>query len=510
MDGDSDDVKVWEVFFPQIHINGIGDLQDAAALTNDPALTAMSESAALFPFKDTPDLLLSIGTGLSQVGSGNPDNEISPTRAVLTGVLIKILRNRWLWRLCRTFSSRMLERPVKQALNTRPWYHRLDLKMDSAEPRLDDVSSIAALKERIVSDLSSRLPIKRIAHCAIATLFIFKLDDVPSQYDGPYRGHGRILCRLDPREPALAILLERLLASRSSFYLDEKPLGCGPSPPDDVFEIKVKLALNCDFSIVLKQADGGPCHISGSPFSVRRLAEEQKMHAPFGTSEHRAAQKVVPSYGNSEHRGKLQDGVAEFYVPWEADLSSAASFIADNLKTLSGNAKPDITLAPLVDDVLKDFIFTAHEDDPSEDAQKAYAWLHIRITRPTKKYDEARWHQDGPYVALDPARGGDVRLKYCLTLLGPGTIFLEHTQALASYTGTTEFREDRSKAAERLSNLGVYQSQVGEVVRCTWKRSIDDTSGDVHSEPRHDQDRVFLALVLMSKDEIDDLTANRK
>lgn len=295
-------------FFPQRHVNGIGNLQDAAALTNDPALTAMSESAALFPYKDTPDLLLSIGTGLSQVSSNNADIKISPTRADLTGVLVNVVRNRWFLRLCRTFASRMLERPVKQALNTSPWYHRLDLKMGSAEPRLDEVSSIAALKESINNDPSSRLSIKRIAHCAIATLFIFKLDDVPSEYDGPYRGHGRILCRLDPREPALGILLERLLASRSSFYLDEKPLGCGPSPPDNVFEIKVKLALDCDFSIVLKQADGEPCHISGSPFNIRRLAKEQKMHAPFGTSEHRGAQKVVASCGNSKHRGKRKWG----------------------------------------------------------------------------------------------------------------------------------------------------------------------------------------------------------
>lgn len=204
-----------------------------------------------------------------------------------------------------------------------------------------------------------------------------------------------------------------------------------------------------------------------------------------------------------------RDGVAEFYVAWEANLSSAASFIADNLKPRSENPRSG-NVVDLVDQVLQDFIFDAHEDDPSEKAQKAYAWLHIRMTKQNNKYDEARWHQDGPYVGLDPARGGTARLKYCLTLLGPGTIFLEHTPELASFTGTTEFREARSKVAEKLVNLRAYQSQVGEVVRCTWKRTIDDTSADVHSEPRHDQDRVFLALVFMSKDEIDELTANRK
>lgn len=246
----------------------------------------------LSPFKKTPDILLSIGTGLSHVDYRRPGGEPSSERTVPVRWIIKRIRNRWLPRLCRTFSFRMLERPVKQALSSWSWYHRMDVDMGGDEPSLDDFSSIPALKQRVDSDHTLRLPLKHIAHCAIASLFYFELASPPSRYEGPYKGHGHIRCSLDSTEPALRLLLTRLLATRSSFYLDQKPLGCGSCLSNGGFELKVNLALSGDFSVFLRQADGKPCHISGSPFSVSRLAVAQKMFAPFGTAEHRIKRKL--------------------------------------------------------------------------------------------------------------------------------------------------------------------------------------------------------------------------
>lgn len=202
------------------------------------------------------------------------------------------------------------------------------------------------------------------------------------------------------------------------------------------------------------------------------------------------------------------EGVAEFYVPWD-DFetkhapSSAAAFISNRVQSNHHLS------AYIVNNVIKRFVHAAHADDPGNEAQKAYAWLHIRVTKPTPKFDEPRWHQDGPYTTLATAdRAGQERMKYCLTLLGPGTIFAERRP-----TDTDQFRQhrhDRSWLASELSGCDQYQGEVGEVVRCAWNITADDISGDLHTEPPHKVDRVFLALVFMGKEEIEDLTANRK
>jgi hypothetical protein len=206
--------------------------------------------------------------------------------------------------------------------------------------------------------------------------------------------------------------------------------------------------------------------------------------------------------------GVAKQGVAEFYFNWKdfdsghSQLPSAALFIANSIN--SGTAPANI------EGVIDKFIRAGHKDDPAEEEQKASVWLHIRITQPNKKFDEPRWHQDGPYMKFDPGRELDMRYKYCLTMLGPGTIFAKQTPELADYTATAEFREERSQVAKQLSAYDKYQSNAGEVVRCTWKRARDDTSSDVHTEPPHNEDRIFLAVVFMSNEELDDLTANRK
>ena len=202
--------------------------------------------------------------------------------------------------------------------------------------------------------------------------------------------------------------------------------------------------------------------------------------------------------------GAPKPGVAEYYFSWDDFVSghgptpSAALFIADSINSVESQTR--------IENAINKFICIGHQDNPAEETQKSSVWLHIRITPPNGSFKEARWHQDGPYMQFDTGHEHDLRYKYCLTILGPGTIFLEQSPEEAGYTATAS----RSQIAQQLSTCKTYQSTTGEVVRCTWKRTVDDISSDVHTEPPHDEDRIFLAGVFMSDTELDNLTANRK
>ncbi|KAL5372195.1 hypothetical protein PMIN06_012752 [Paraphaeosphaeria minitans] len=209
---------------------------------------------------------------------------------------------------------------------------------------------------------------------------------------------------------------------------------------------------------------------------------------------------------NVEELGTMnvsQTAKAEFYAHFASSqtTSAAACFIADF--TGSGALKDKI------DGVLSTFIQKSHQDDPRDNAQKEFVWIHIRISLPNAEFDEPRWHQDGLYMRLDPGTGDKVRNKYCLTILGPGTMFKEQTPALEEYASMGKLQGERSQIAKEMEKFDSYSSSTGEVVRCTWKRTPEDFA-NVHSEPPHTEDRVFLAAVFMSEGEQEDLLAGRK
>ncbi|KAL5371240.1 hypothetical protein DPSP01_014402 [Paraphaeosphaeria sporulosa] len=203
----------------------------------------------------------------------------------------------------------------------------------------------------------------------------------------------------------------------------------------------------------------------------------------------------------------------ECYVPWQyfgsSHPSTAASFIADFTKTKTGCTDTN-SIKAKIDDVISKFIRASYEDDPRDKERKEFLWVHIRISFPNARFDVPRWHQDGPYMKLDLGTEHEVRNKYCLTILGPGTMFKEQTSELEQYVATASFRGERSQVANEMEKFKSYNSSAGEVVRCTWKRTNDDYASNVHSEPPHDEQRIFLAAVFMSEEEREELLAGRK
>lgn len=180
---------------------------------------------------------------------------------------------------------------MRQAFQSHPRYHRLNVQFDGDEPRLDDVHSIPALKLRAEEDGSLSLKIDNVARCFIASLFYFELDAIPQRSGGKHSGTGHILCSIRHNDKAFPVLFNRLAINSAQFWIDGYPImkvvenGCF----DDDGNFRKRVELNTDgrFAIALKQDASEPCNISGSPFSVEKMILLQGFSAVFGRPDHR-------------------------------------------------------------------------------------------------------------------------------------------------------------------------------------------------------------------------------
>ncbi|EUC27395.1 hypothetical protein COCCADRAFT_111821 [Bipolaris zeicola 26-R-13] len=296
--------RVWEVaraasaaplFFKPTTIKGYGDQQDAGLLRNNPIFMALSEAETLFPFTEEPDFVVSLGTG-----GPRPD-----TDDLCTSGSRSLLKDGWISRVARGSLATMAGGRDWKALVSfgRPKssgkYHRLDIKFDGPEPRLDAVSDMISLQSSALHDTLLSPVLDNIAECVVASLFYLK-PHTRLRYRGrQYIGSGWIKCKLRHGEPALEVLLSRLhtagarllIGNRNSPELHDKCIA----EIDDHFNldetgdfcINLELDVQSSFSIFLQKGSNAPRHISGSPFSMERLVQAEGLEAYFGRADHR-------------------------------------------------------------------------------------------------------------------------------------------------------------------------------------------------------------------------------
>jgi hypothetical protein len=165
------------------------------------------------------------------------------------------------------------------------------------------------------------------------------------------------------------------------------------------------------------------------------------------------------------------------------------------------------------------------------DAGAEHYWLTLRATKPTNEYDTVRWHTDDIFFDYDGDeerrrdrnRGGKRKgyWKLATTLLGPGTLFLkdgvaarrkqrdakqaecekrgEHTCTSMRCLGCLAAVESvRHMLAREFAGDEVESPRYGEVAFFR----LGDEEGAVHSEPRCNEDRIFVNVVPGSQDEL--------
>ncbi|KAI9772425.1 MAG: hypothetical protein M1840_000628 [Geoglossum simile] len=213
-------------------------------------------------------------------------------------------------RLCRMYWEKIRDRKIRQIFQTHPRYHRLDIEFDGPEPRLDDTNSMPGLKLKAQADRSLSKVIDNIARCVIASLFYFELDSIPEKSNGEHIGTGRILCSLRYNNSAFKVLLDRLSSNNVRFYLNDCPIPgiVGDSSSfsrDGTFRKRLELKVTSKFMISLKQDETEPCNISGSPFSIDKLALAQGLNVPFGRADHRKRKRLSDGDISAKKRQRI-------------------------------------------------------------------------------------------------------------------------------------------------------------------------------------------------------------
>ncbi|KAI9656458.1 MAG: hypothetical protein M1821_004664 [Bathelium mastoideum] len=291
------DVPVWKIarsasaapgFFRTKDIEGVGTFQDAGTIENNPVGPALSETEAMFPLVEEPDYVVSLGTGGPRCEASAPDT--SGSRG--------LVRDGFISRAFRAFWESMRGKRAWKTLTgsgrtkSSGKYHRLDIEFDGPEPRLDDVESIPNLQSKVAADTSISKVVDNIARCAIASLFYFELDSIPKHINGKYVGSGSIFCVLCRRDPAFAVLIQKLAKGNGAFVIGDcrLPGAFGDEScfdKDGNFQKHVVLSVHNKFSVFLREGNLNPCNISGSPFVIEKMVIAQGLDADMGLPDHR-------------------------------------------------------------------------------------------------------------------------------------------------------------------------------------------------------------------------------
>lgn len=81
--------------------------------------------------------------------------------------------------------------------------------------------AIAELKEKVEADSSLSLAVDSVVRCMVASLFYFELKAIPESNRGQSIAIGHIQCSLRHTSPAFPVLLQKMVDSSATFYLDD-------------------------------------------------------------------------------------------------------------------------------------------------------------------------------------------------------------------------------------------------------------------------------------------------
>ncbi|KAL6402776.1 patatin-like phospholipase [Ilyonectria robusta] len=272
-----------------MHINGVGLLQDAGVIQNNPVHLALSEFRALYPAKPLPQYLISLGTGIHRAKCERvPDKRPG------------FFKRHFFYRLFQAYMSLLRGKKTMddfdRSTKTSPLFERcirLDAVVLGSPAPLDDAESVPRLKCSVHQDRLLRDAIYASAKRIVASLFYFELDGIPSQRSMQFRGSGCISCLCRAPDEALSVLIQKLVQSSAVFRVNGSRVSgqlsgksfwssCGN------FRKKIKFASgDPTISITLQQQGSPEYPISGSPFRLSELVEAQQLNADFGRSDHR-------------------------------------------------------------------------------------------------------------------------------------------------------------------------------------------------------------------------------
>lgn len=278
-------------YFRPRHIAGVGTFQDGGLLYNNPASIALHEVGALFPNTREPSLFVSLGTGCPLRGGRQRSSRCFWKDSFIPRLI------RAFWKLGdsdRAWKQLLSQQTIE---NSKSGFFRFDVKFPGAEPHLDDLSKMEEIEEAAQETMLQSPELNDLVSRIRAELFVFTLDGdaIPYRADNQYECTGSISCRLRANTAAFDALMTQLNGEAAFLQINNVTLpgdfwngSCSDANGNFCTHVKIRVSrLDEPFQLCLHEGSGGGCHISGSPFTIQKLAEDQKLGARFGTIDHR-------------------------------------------------------------------------------------------------------------------------------------------------------------------------------------------------------------------------------
>lgn len=266
---------------------------------NNPISLLLSQYHELYPAHSRCQFILNIGSG-----SKSDDTQYAHTPQTggrlselfgtyKTSALHRII-SAYEWLLGGLSCWEKYTRSIDKTSELRGRCIRLDVTLEQGtEPRLDDVAAVPGLKERVHNDVALSVGIDSMADCVIASLFYFELTGMPIHDGSMFTGSGQILCLRKSGDPALSVLVEKLVALNARFVVNDRIMGgnfLSPLHWDETGNFAMATEFRVvgqELSVSLAWPDGRTYPISGSRYHIRTLVQAQGLDAPFGLPDHR-------------------------------------------------------------------------------------------------------------------------------------------------------------------------------------------------------------------------------
>jgi hypothetical protein len=177
-------------------------------------------------------------------------------------------------------------------------FHRIDLQLETKEPRIDDASTVDSLKLKTEVMLAAEKPLCNIHHNWLASLFYVEIGDVADD-ENSFQCSATILCRQYIPRDGLRALYDKLFTSGAYFLINGHPVLSAKRVPRNtppyrclvkflVRDLNEKLYISLGFRCLETRWD-----ISGLPRKVSELIAVQGLNGRFGRSDHRVTHKTM-------------------------------------------------------------------------------------------------------------------------------------------------------------------------------------------------------------------------
>lgn len=170
--------------------------------------------------------------------------------------------------------------------------HRIDLKLDTKEPAIDNVAMTDSLRLKTEAMLIETETLSLFHSSWLATLFCVEIQSMPEEELSCFRYKAKIFCRHNLTKAGTKALCEKLKKSGAYFLVNEKAVACTKdlhsynAPFKCVVEFTVDDPSNTLFISlgIGMQEERWP--ISGMPRGLEDLTNIQGLDSEFGRSDH--------------------------------------------------------------------------------------------------------------------------------------------------------------------------------------------------------------------------------